>query len=122
VLRRRPPAPPPWLNQPGSLPNSLSPSCGLAAGAWRGCLRSNRPFAQIVAAAAVVAVGLPADEAVMREIARWDLDVASLVIPDSDPELANAALAALLIAAGRGARRETGSFTGRTGIGRLLVT
>ena len=40
----------------------------------------------------------------MREIARWDLDVASLVIPDSDPELANAALAALLIAAGRGAR------------------
>ena len=77
---------------------------------------------EIVAAAAVVAVGLPADEAVMREIARWDLDVASLVIPDSDPELADAALAALLIAAGRGARRETGSFTGRTGIGRLLVT
>ena len=37
---------------------------------------------EIVAAAAVVAVGLQADEAVMREIARWDLDVASLVIPD----------------------------------------
>ena len=30
-----------------------------------------------------------------------DYDVASLVVPDSDPELAGAALAALLIAAGR---------------------
>ena len=56
---------------------------------------------QVVAAAAVVAVGLPAGEAVLREVTEQDYDAAPLVIPDSDPELAGAALAALLIAAGR---------------------
>ena len=49
----------------------------------------------------------------MREIARWDYDVASLVIPDSDPELASAALAALLVAAGRGdSELKTAGFAG----------
>jgi hypothetical protein len=48
-----------------------------------------------------VAVGLPAGEAVAREITGHGYDVAALVIPDSDPELADAAPAALLIAAGR---------------------
>jgi len=56
---------------------------------------------QVVAAAAVVAVGLPAGEAFLREITGQDYDVAALVIPSSDPELAGAALAGLLIAAGR---------------------
>jgi hypothetical protein len=57
--------------------------------------------AEAVAAAAVVAAGLPAGEAVVREITGHGYDVAALVIPDSDAELADAALAALLIAAGR---------------------
>jgi hypothetical protein len=56
--------------------------------------------AEVVAAAAVVAAGLPAGGAVAREITRHDYDVTALVIPGSDPELADAALAALLIAAG----------------------
>jgi hypothetical protein len=56
---------------------------------------------QIVAAAAVVAAGLPAGEAVLREITEQDYDAATLVIPDNDPELVGAALAALLVAAGR---------------------
>ena len=56
---------------------------------------------QVVAAVAVVAAGLPAAEAVLREITEYDYDAATLLIPDSDPELADAALAALLIAAGR---------------------
>jgi Domain of unknown function (DUF4259) len=56
---------------------------------------------QLVAATAVVAAGLPADEAVVREITGHHYDVAALVIPGDDPELADAALAALPIAAGR---------------------
>jgi hypothetical protein len=56
--------------------------------------------AEVVAAAAVVAAGLPAGGAVAQEIARHDYDVTALVIPGSDPELAGAALAALLITAG----------------------
>ena len=56
---------------------------------------------QFVAAAAVVAAGLPTGEAVVREITGHHHDVAALVIPGDDPELADAALAALLIAAGR---------------------
>jgi len=55
---------------------------------------------QVVAAAAVVAAGLTAGEAVVREITRYHYDVAAIVIPDSAPGLADAALAALLIAAG----------------------
>ena len=57
--------------------------------------------AEVIAAAAVVAAGLPVGEAVAREITGHGYDMAALVIPDSDPELADAALAALLIAAGR---------------------
>ena len=56
--------------------------------------------AEVVAAAAVVAAGLPPGGAVAQEITRHDYDVTALVIPGSDPELAGAALAALLIAAG----------------------
>ena len=56
---------------------------------------------QVVAAAAVVAAGLPDGGAVMREITGKHYDVAALVIPGDDPELADAALAALLAAAGR---------------------
>ena len=48
-----------------------------------------------------MAAGLPAGGAIVREITEHDYDIAALVIPDSDPELADAALAALLIAAGR---------------------
>ena len=56
--------------------------------------------AEVVAAAAVVAAGLPAGRAVAQEITRHDYDVTALVIPGRDPELADAALAALLITAG----------------------
>ena len=56
--------------------------------------------AEVVAAAAVVAADLPAGGAVAQEITRHDYDVTALVIPGRDPELAGAALAALLIAAG----------------------
>ena len=47
-----------------------------------------------------MAAGLPAGVAVAREITRHDYDVTVLVIAGSDPELAGAALAALLTAAG----------------------
>ena len=57
--------------------------------------------AEVVAAAAIVAAGLPAGGAFVREISEHDYDVAALVIPGEDPEFADAALAALLIAAGR---------------------
>ena len=60
--------------------------------------------AEVVAAAAVVAAGLPAGGAVAG-ITRHDYDVTALVIPGSDPELAGAALAALLIAAGHDGAR-----------------
>ena len=56
--------------------------------------------AEVVAAAAVVAAGLSAGGAVAHEITGHDYDVTALVIPGSDPELAGAALAALLLAAG----------------------
>jgi hypothetical protein len=56
--------------------------------------------AEVVAAAAVVAAGLPTGGAVVQEITSYDYDVTALVIPGSDPELTGAALAALLIAAG----------------------
>jgi hypothetical protein len=48
-----------------------------------------------------VAAGLPAGGEVAREITRHHYDVTTLAIPGSDPELADAALAALLITAGR---------------------
>jgi len=57
--------------------------------------------AEVVAAAAVVAAGLPTGEAVVREITEHRYDMAALAIPASGPELADAALAALLMAAGR---------------------
>ena len=47
-----------------------------------------------------MAAGLPAGGAVAQEITRHDYDVTALVIPGRDPELAGAALAALLTAAG----------------------
>lgn len=56
---------------------------------------------QVVAAAAVVAAGLPDGGAVVREITGKHYDVAALIIPGDNPELAEAALVALLIAAGR---------------------
>jgi len=57
--------------------------------------------AEVVAAVAIVAAGLPAGGAFVREIAGHDYDAAALVIPGEDPEFADAGLAALLIAAGR---------------------
>jgi uncharacterized protein DUF4259 len=61
----------------------------------------NFTLGAVVAAAAVVAAGLPAGRALAQEITRHHYDVTALVIPGSDPELAGAALAALLITAGR---------------------
>ena len=58
---------------------------------------------EVVAAAAIVAAGLPAGEAFVREITGHDYEAAALLIPGDDPELAGAALAALLTAAGRDA-------------------
>ena len=64
----------------------------------------NRAFGpgQIVAAAAVVAAGLPASEDVLREISRRGCEAAAILVPGNDPALADAALAALLIVARRG--------------------
>jgi hypothetical protein len=56
---------------------------------------------QVVAAAAVVAAGLEQDEAIAAEITGHGCQAAAVLIPGSDPALARAALAALLIAAGR---------------------
>lgn len=56
--------------------------------------------AEVVAAAAVVAACLPAGRAVAQEIIRHDYDLTALIIPGSDPDLADAALTALLITAG----------------------
>ena len=63
----------------------------------------NRTFGpgQVVAAAAVVAAALPTGGAFLRELAEYDYDAAAIVIPGNDPALVDAALAALLIAAGR---------------------
>jgi hypothetical protein len=56
---------------------------------------------EVVAAAAVVAAGLEPGEVVAAEITEHGYDPAAVLIPGSDPALAAAALAALLIAAGR---------------------
>ena len=48
-----------------------------------------------------MAAGWLAGEASLRDITGRDYDSAALLIPGSDPEVADAALAALLIAAGR---------------------
>ena len=66
---------------------------------------------EVVTAAAVAAAGLLAGGAVAQEITGHDYDVTALVIPGSEPELAGAALAALLIAAG--ARRRLAPGLGR---------
>jgi hypothetical protein len=58
---------------------------------------------EIVAAAAVVAAGLPPGEAIARKIARRGYDTAAIVVPE-DPVLADDALAALLVAAGHDPR------------------
>ena len=58
---------------------------------------------EIVAAAAIVAAGLPSGEAIAREIAGHGYDAAAIVIP-ADPALADDALAALLIVAGHDPR------------------
>jgi hypothetical protein len=57
--------------------------------------------AEVVAAAAVAAAGLPVGGAVAQEITRHDYDLIALVIPGSDPELADAAFTALLNTTGR---------------------
>jgi len=44
--------------------------------------------AEVVAAVAIVAAGLPAGGAFVREIAGHDYDAAALVIPGEDPEFA----------------------------------
>ena len=69
---------------------------------------------EVVTAAAVVAAGLPAGRAVAQEITGHDYDVTALVIPGSEPELAGAALAALLIAAGARRRLAPGLAEPRT--------
>ena len=56
---------------------------------------------EVVAAAAVVAAGLGSGEAITAEITKRGYGPAAVLIPGSDPALADAALAALLIAAGR---------------------
>jgi hypothetical protein len=56
---------------------------------------------EVVAAAAVVAAALPTGGAFLRELTEHDYDPAAIVIPDSDPALVDAALAALLVVAGR---------------------
>ena len=56
---------------------------------------------EVVAAAAVVAAALPAGGAFLQDLTEHHYDAAAIVIPDSDPALVDAALAALLIAAGR---------------------
>jgi Domain of unknown function (DUF4259) len=57
---------------------------------------------EVVAAAAVVAAGLEPGEVVVAEITERGYGAAAILIPGSDPALADAALAALLIAAGHG--------------------
>jgi hypothetical protein len=56
---------------------------------------------EVVAAAAVVAAGLAPGQAVAAEITERGYEAAAILIPGSDPALADAALTALLIAAGR---------------------
>ena len=56
---------------------------------------------EVVAAAAIVAAGLESGEAIVAEIGELGYEPAAILIPGSDPALADAALAALLIAAKR---------------------
>ena len=56
---------------------------------------------EVVAAAAIVAAGLEPGEAIAAEITGRGYELAAVLIPGSGPALADAALAALLIAAGR---------------------
>jgi hypothetical protein len=56
---------------------------------------------EVVAAVVVVAAALPTGDAFLRELTEHDYDAAAILIPDNDPVLIDAALAALLIAAGR---------------------
>lgn len=61
---------------------------------------------QVVAAAAVVAAGLPPGAALVREITKRNYDTAAVLLPDNDPVLADpvladTALTALLVAVGR---------------------
>jgi hypothetical protein len=56
---------------------------------------------QVVAAAAVVAAGLEPGGVIVAEITGRGYQAAAILIPGSDPTLADAALAALLTTAGR---------------------
>lgn len=56
---------------------------------------------EVVAAAAIVAAGLEPGEAIAAEITERGYQPTAVLIPGSDPALADAALAALLIATGR---------------------
>jgi hypothetical protein len=56
---------------------------------------------QIVAAAAVVAVGLPGGAGLRKDLADQGYDVDAITVPAPDPELNGSALGALLVAAGR---------------------
>ncbi len=55
---------------------------------------------EVVAAVAVVAAALPTGGAVMQEIVGHGYEATAILVPGNDPALADAALAALLIAAG----------------------
>lgn len=57
---------------------------------------------EVVAAAAVVAAGLETGEAIAAEITEHGYELGAVVFQESDPELADAALGALLIATGPG--------------------
>jgi hypothetical protein len=69
---------------------------------------------QVVAAAAVVAAGLEPGEAVAAEITERGYEAAAVLVQASDPALADAALAALLIAAGRDGAWHQGWVDART--------
>lgn len=56
---------------------------------------------EVVVAAAVVAAGLEQGEAIRVEISKHGYEAAAVLIPKSSPALADDALAALLIVAGR---------------------
>ena len=56
---------------------------------------------RIVAAAAVVAAGLPGGEDLRKDLADQGYDVDAILVPAPDPELSGSALEALLVAAGR---------------------
>lgn len=56
---------------------------------------------EVVAAAAVVAAGLPGGEGIRQELTADGYDVSTVLVPGPDPGLNAAALDALLIAAGQ---------------------